>query len=61
MRNILLASIAALGLAIAAPAFADRGHDQPLLAAGGDYVGTTQTADGGDYVGTPSGAVKAVS
>jgi hypothetical protein len=51
MRNILLASVAALGLAFTAPAFAARGHDQPILATSGDYLGNTQTATSGDYLG----------
>ena len=43
MRTTLLATFAAVALAIAAPTFAD----------GGDYVGVSeQLADGGDDVGT---------
>jgi len=51
MRHILLASVAALGLAITAPAFAARGYDQPILASSGDYLGNNQTASSGDYLG----------
>ena len=57
IRSFLLASAAALGLAIAAPAFAKVAAHQPILASttlatGGDYAGQDQqVAAGGDYVG----------
>jgi hypothetical protein len=53
MKKTLLAGVAALGFAIAAPIFAANGERPAIMADGGDYVVTNQqTADGGDYVVT---------
>jgi hypothetical protein len=50
MRTTLFATVAAFGLAFAAPAFA---HPAQTFASGGDYVVTNQqNADAGDYVVT---------
>lgn len=58
MRNTLIASVAALGLAIATPAFADTGNAPNIPASAGNHAATVQTGvgahivlTGGDYFG----------
>ena len=51
MRSILLASVTALSLAVAVPAFADIGSTPEVLASASGHVVTQQLADGGDYIG----------
>jgi hypothetical protein len=52
MKATLLAAATALGLAAAAPIYTATGDRPDVLADGGDYVVTNQSADGGDYVVT---------
>jgi hypothetical protein len=54
MRITLFATVAALGLAMAVPAFADIGKAPDMLASAGTRAVTNQTANGGGAIGTNS-------